>query len=75
MDFTAAAGLCRRMDQDRADLVAQLLTRVGMMMEDASARALSVQDRSESELRMAIADLLAASDRIETLLRAAAALI
>jgi len=63
------------MDQDTADLVAQLCTRVGILMEDTSVVALTLGAVDESELSEMIERLQLAAGKIGHLLAAAQALL
>jgi hypothetical protein len=62
------------MDEDTQELVVRLLTRAGMMMEDASAQAILAVGRA-SDLSNLVADLTAASDGVAGLLAGAMALL
>ena len=59
-------------DPDVTDLVVQLCTRVGMLMEDASPMAL---DASHEGLKDRLAELVNATGAIATVAHAAAALL
>ena len=63
------------MDEDTADLVVQLCTRIGMTMEDASVDALTIGAMDAAERADAIARLEAASCRISRLMGAVTALV
>ena len=62
------------MDKDTDDLIAQLCTRVGMIMEDSSVAALTVGGLTAEKRDGVIAALEAATDRITALVYAAKAL-
>ena len=62
------------MDKDTDDLIAQLCTRVGMIMEDSSVAALTVGGLAPEKRNDVIAALEAAADRINALVCAARAL-
>ena len=62
------------MDKDTGDLIAQLCTRVGMIMEDSSVAALTVGGLAAENRYGVIAALEAATDRINALVCAASAL-
>ncbi len=62
------------MDAERIELVRQLCTQAGMIMEDASSRALLIEDLSDEGIRGTVTDLMVASARIKALVEAAAAL-
>jgi hypothetical protein len=62
------------MDDDTRALIAQLYTRIGMIMEDACVVALTIGARNEEERRATIADLVTASARISALIGAIQAL-
>ena len=59
-------------DPDVTDLVVQLCTRIGMMMEDVSPRAL---DASHERLKERVAELVNATRAMTTVADAAAALL
>lgn len=63
------------MDDDTRDLIAQLCARIWMIMEDASAVALSVPGISEVERDAAIVEISDAAARISALSAATTALI
>ncbi len=63
------------MDEARLDLIAQLCTRVGTIMEDASVVALMVGGGEEGDLHDALDHLERASARITGLLSATRALM
>ena len=62
------------MDDDHTDLVAQLCTRVGMIMEDGSVIALNVGRKHRSRRKAAIDALEGAATRIQGLIAAVRAL-
>ena len=59
-------------DSDVMDLVVQLCTRIGMMMEDVSPRAL---DASRESLKQRVADIVTATQAMVTIADAAQALL
>lgn len=63
------------MDDDTADLIARLCTRVGMIMEDASVIALTISGREPGNRRAAIDELEGAARRINALIAAAKAFL
>ena len=63
------------MDDDTADLISQLCTRVGMIMEDASVIALTVSGIEAGNHQVAIGELETAARRIDALIAAARALL
>lgn len=75
MDLAAALGRGVAMDDDTRDLIAQLCARIWMIMEDASAVALSVPGISEVERDAAIVEISDAAARISALSAATTALI
>jgi hypothetical protein len=62
-------------DDDLLDLIRQLSTRAGMMLEDASVVAVLVGRLSPDELQKAIGEAHATSIRATVLLEAASALV
>ncbi len=62
------------MDDDASDLVAQLCTRIGMIMEDVSPVALSVAGVDAEERKAALAGLDQAIGQLGSLIDAAKAL-
>jgi hypothetical protein len=62
------------MDPDRVELIRQLCTQAGMIMEDASSSALLIADVTDEGIRSTVTDLMVASERIKALVEAAAAL-
>jgi hypothetical protein len=63
------------MDDDAQDLIAQLCTRIEMIMEDMSPVALSVGAMNKIARRAAIAELSAAAAKISALSEASEALV
>ena len=63
------------MDDDTDDLIAQLCTRIGMIMEDASVIALNVSGKVPSDRQTAIDELDGAAKRIEALIAAVRTLL
>ena len=59
------------MDDIDRELVSLLCTKIGMLMEDHSARALTVSNLSDDELRFEIDELAIASTKIAKLAAAA----
>lgn len=59
------------MDEDAIELVTRLCTATGMMMEDASALAITINSSDTSQLELQTKHLIAAADDIRTLLAAA----
>lgn len=59
------------MDEDAIELVTRLCTAAGMMMEDASALAITINSSDTSRLGLQTKHLIAAADDIRTLLAAA----
>lgn len=74
MDFTAEPGRGVVMDDDIADLVAQLGTQIGMIMEDTCVVAISIGAMDDAARRSAIAEICEAALRISALCAAVAAL-
>ena len=62
------------MDEDTSELIEQLCTKIGMIMEDASVVALTVGGLTVKERDDAIAALEAAAERIGALVSAVTAL-
>lgn len=75
MDLAATLGRGVAMDDDTRELIAQLCARIGTIMEDASAVALSIPGISEAKCIAAIAEISDASARISALSAAVAALV
>ena len=67
-------GVVPAMDEHTNELIAQLCTRIGMIMEDASVVALTVGGLTVKERDDAIAALEAAAERISALVAAGKAL-
>lgn len=62
------------MDPDIASLIAQLCTRAGIIMEDASPSAITIVRTSPEEMRQRLDDLACAAEKISKLIGAAQAL-
>jgi hypothetical protein len=62
------------MDEDAKDLMIQLSTMIGMIMEDTSPVALTVSRLDEDQRLRAAADIQTAATRINALARAITAL-
>ncbi len=62
------------MGDDTADLILQLCTQAGMIMEDTSPIALTVRVDHEAELNLALASLRKAALQIVLIIAAAEAL-
>jgi len=62
------------MEPDTINLIAQLCTRAGMLMEDTSPVALSMARRSPEETQKRLDDLVCAAGKISRLISAAQAL-
>lgn len=62
------------MDDDIADLITQLCTQIGMIMEDMSVIALGVAGMDDAARRSAIAEISEVASRITALSKAAEAL-
>lgn len=67
-------GVVPRMDGDSDDLIAQLCTRIGMIMEDANTLALTIGSFYSSAQLAAIGELETAATRIASLIAAVRAL-
>jgi len=63
------------MDDDTRDLIAQLCTRIGMIMEDTSVVALTISGRMDDERRAEIDDIKLAARQISALIEAVGALL
>jgi hypothetical protein len=74
VDFGALTRLRAVMDDDARDLVNQLCTRIGMIMEDASELALTIAGVDRAGRPERLTQLADASTRIAALLRAAMAI-
>lgn len=75
MDLLTGLGRGLAMDDDTRDLIAQLCARIGMIMEDASAVALSISSMTDNERRAAIAEISDQAAGISALAGAAGALL
>ena len=75
VDFMAQSGRGRAMDDDTRELVAQLFTRIGMIMEDASVTALSVTGMDQEERGTALVELGISTRRISALVESAGSLL
>ena len=67
-------GVVPVMDDETTEIVAQLCTRIGMIMEDTSSIALMIGGLSQEERLAAIAELDVAADKISALTNAVRAL-
>lgn len=74
VDFAPRPWLACGMDEDAADLIIQLCTRAGMLMEDASVLALTLGSVEPSLRGQVLGQLVEASERISSLLQEAMAL-
>ncbi len=74
MDFSARRRLREAMDLDTIELIAQLCTQVGMIMEDASPVAVTIGHKTPEEMRKRLDDLARAAEKISRLISAAQAL-
>ena len=74
MDFGPISRRGDAMDDDTKDLVIQLCTRIGMIMEDTSMVALSVRGMEHNERTAALREIERAANRIHALAAAAKAL-
>ena len=74
MDFTARRRLREAMNPDTIELIAQLCTQVGMLMEDASPVAVTIGHSAPEEMRMRLDDLACVAEKISRLISAAQAL-
>jgi len=63
------------MEDDTEDLAIQLSTRIGMIMEDTSAAALTIRGLEPAERRAALMRIERASVQIHALLSAAKAML
>ncbi len=75
LDFLAWSRRGVSMDDHTDDLIAQLCTRIGMIMEDASVIALTVGGKSPSDRLDVIDELDDAAKRINALVAAVRALL
>lgn len=62
------------MDENTVELIAQLCTRIGMIMEDASVVALTIGNIDGDGMQQVVADLQRAADNISRLVAAVKAL-
>lgn len=74
LDFFDGMARGRAMDEDLDDLIAQLCTQLGIIMEDASVVAIGVTRFRGEERRAAIIELEAAAAKIGVLSKALNAL-
>ena len=74
MDFSARRRLREAMRPDTMELIAQLCTQVGMLMEDASPVAVTIGHSNPEEMRKRLGDLAGAAEKISRLISAAQAL-
>lgn len=74
LDFAPQSRRADTMEDDTHELIAQLFTRAGMIMEDASVIALTVAGMHETERKIAVAELGSATKQISALIAAAEAL-
>jgi len=74
MDFGPLSRRGGAMDDDTEDLVTQLCTRIGMIMEDTSVLALTVRGMDQVGRRAALWNIEQAAGRIHALVAAAKAL-
>lgn len=74
MDLCARRRLREAMDPDTVNLIDQLCTRAGMLMEDASPVALTMRRVAPEETRKRLDDLARAAGKISRLISAAQAL-
>lgn len=70
----ATSSLVVVMDDDTLNLISQICTQVGMIMEDAVVGALTI-GRDPDRMRAALDELTSRADRIRTLIGAARALL
>ena len=54
VDFVAEQALRGYMDEDKRDLILQLATQAGMLMEDASVVALTMVSLGDAEIKQAL---------------------
>ena len=59
------------MEDDTRDLIVQLCTRVGMIMEDASVVALTIGGLASEDRQTALEEIRKAAERISALVEAA----
>ncbi len=74
MDFVVLSRLRGRMDEDTAELINMLCTRVVMIMEDVSDLALTIGGSDSAERTKRLQRLGHAVDQMSLLIRAAVAL-
>ena len=74
MDCSARPRLREAMEPDTIELIAQLCTQVGMLMEDSSPVAVTIDHNTPEEMRKRLDDLTRAAEKISRLIRAAQAL-
>ena len=70
VDLLGKPSLVHGMDEDTAELVSRLCTRIGMVMEDASVIALTIGSVDEADRSEAIARLEMDARRIDQLIGA-----
>lgn len=75
VDFKAQARRGRAMDDDTRELIAQLFTRVGMIIEDVGPVALLAGTGDRAELDEAVAAIEQAAEKITSLASAVRALL
>lgn len=71
VDFPGRSRLRGGMDEDKRDLINQLATRAGMLMEDASVAAITLRERPQADLIRTIQNLEAQVRTMASLLEAA----
>ena len=69
-----SSGVVRIMDDDTAELIARVCTRVGIIMEDASVSALTIGAKDRTAMPFVLAELELDAARISALVAAAKAL-
>jgi hypothetical protein len=74
LDCHAQLGLCDVMDDDSADLIRQLCTRAGMIMEDLSVEALTISGIDQVAISARLAVLADGAKAISALVAAASVL-
>jgi hypothetical protein len=74
LDLAPHSGRRVAMDEDANDLVVQLCTMIGMIMEDTSVVALRVSGLDDDQRRCAVAEIHAAGAKISALAGAVAVL-
>jgi hypothetical protein len=75
LDLAPLSRLRHDMDEATADLIAQLCTRIGMIMEDASVVALTIGGRKPENFSADFAELEVAAARVTALVAAAKILL